>query len=71
MEPNCIADKLMILLTTLSLDKSQQRILLEAISDLRTAYCSFCNRILISTAYIEADTDSHKNKLLKCDLCTD
>jgi len=71
MEPNCVADKLTTLLTTLRLDESQKRVLLEAISDLRAAYCSYCNRTLISTTYIEAGTDIHKNKLLKCDMCNE
>jgi len=70
MEPNCVADKLTTLLTTLRLDTSQKRILLEAISDLRAAYCSFCNRSLKTETFDSEATDAYKNKLLKCDLCS-
>ena len=71
MESNCVADKLATLLTTLPLNENQKRVLLEAISDLRAAYCSFCNRSLKIDMYESGIIDVYKNKLLKCDLCSD
>lgn len=66
-----VADRLSSLLKTV-VDDSEKRVILEAISDLRAAYCSFCNKALLrdkSDAEI-AGSDEYKNKRWKCSLCS-
>jgi len=72
MEPLCVADKLAILIDTLQMDDEQRRTHLEAISDLRAAFCSYCNRMLHiqpSEALTKTGKDNFKNDMYKCHLC--
>jgi len=72
MEANCVADKLTDLLKTLQMSATEKRVILEAISDLRAAYCSFCNRILKAGIIVETqDKDAYNNDRQKCELCLD
>jgi hypothetical protein len=70
MEANCVADKLTYLLNTLPMSATEKRVILEAISDLRAAFCSFCNRMLKTGDIVETqDKDAYNNDRQKCDLC--
>jgi hypothetical protein len=72
MEANCVADKLTDLLNTLQMSAIEKRVILEAISDLRAAYCSFCNRMLKTGDIVETqDKDAYNNDRQKCELCLD
>lgn len=72
MEANCVADKLANLLKSMSMNETDKRIILEAISDLRAAFCSFCNRMLKTEDIVETqDKDAYNNDRLKCELCLD
>jgi len=69
-----VADRVSYLVKTIGLLNSEKRVLLEAISDLRAAYCSFCNKALSrdSVGKIDANisgNDEYGNKKLKCNLC--
>ena len=49
-------------------------LLLETICDLRAAYCSFCNKILLRgpagiTDAVSVNVDKHNNKMYRCALC--
>jgi hypothetical protein len=72
MEPNCVADKLTHLLKSMPMNETQKRVILEAISDLRAAFCSFCNMMLKTEDIVERqDKDAYNNDRLKCELCLD
>ena len=72
MEAKCVADKLANLLKSMSMNETDKRIILEAISDLRAAFCSFCNRMLKTEDIVETqDKDAYNNDRLKCELCLD
>lgn len=67
-----MADKLANLLKSMSMNETDKRIILEAISDLRAAFCSFCNRMLKTEDIVETqDKDAYNNDRLKCELCLD
>jgi len=70
-----VADRLTVLLKTVELDALDKRVVLEALSDLRAAYCSFCNKSLHrdSAGKLDATEDSsdeYKNRRWKCNLCS-
>jgi uncharacterized protein with PIN domain len=70
-----VADRVCVLIKTGKHSDSEKRVLLEAISDLRAAYCSFCNKALCrdSAGKLDAEvsgTDEYKNKKWRCILCT-
>lgn len=72
MEANCVADKLANLLKSMPINETDKRVILEAISDLRAAFCSFCNRMLKTEDIVETqDKDAYNNDRLKCELCLD
>jgi hypothetical protein len=71
----CVAEKMTILLDTLALEPQQRITMLEAISDLRAAFCSFCNKTLykgVSGAIdaTEVGRDVLKNRIFKCTVCS-
>lgn len=56
------------------IDLRRRILLLETICDLRAAYCSFCNKILLRgssgvTDAVVVNVDRHKNKMYRCMLC--
>lgn len=70
-----VADRLAVLLKTVGLDDLDKRVIMEAVSDLRAAYCSLCNKSLHRDSAgklvaTEDSTDEYKNKRWKCNLCT-
>jgi hypothetical protein len=82
MEYDCLVNRLENLITDLGLNKpdlgdvdARRRILLlEIICDLRAAYCSFCNKILLRqwlgvTDAVPVSVDKYKNKMYQCTLC--
>ena len=55
-------------------DLRRRILLLETICDLRAAYCSFCNKILLRgpagvTDAVAVNVDKHNNKMYRCSLC--
>jgi len=71
----CVAEKLTVLLNRLPLEPFERITMLEAISDLRAAFCSFCNKTLYrsSTGAIDATEvgrDTLKNRIFKCTICS-
>ena len=55
-------------------DLRRRILLLETICDLRAAYCSFCNKILLRgpagvTDAVAVNVDKHNNKMYRCALC--
>ena len=71
----CVAEKLTVLLNRLPLEPLERITMLEAISDLRAAFCSFCNKTLFrsSTGAIDASEvgrDVLKNRIFKCTMCS-
>lgn len=81
---DCLAEKLWLLVEEIGLSKEgltddqrrQKLVLIAAISDLRAAYCSFCNKLLVRTATNTIDAkvfgqDRFKNKMWMCNICAD
>jgi len=71
----CVAEKMTILLDTLALEPEQRVTMLEAISDLRAAFCSFCNKTLYrggsgTIDATEVGRDTLKNRIFKCSVCS-
>jgi hypothetical protein len=71
----CVAEKMTVLLDTLALEAEQRVTMLEAISDLRAAFCSFCNKTLYrgnsaTIDAIEVGRDTLKNRIFKCSVCS-
>lgn len=70
---NVVADRVAVLVNTIILSKVERFVLLEAISDLRAAYCSSCNKsIRIVDGRLDADVvgqDDFKNKKYWCHYC--
>jgi len=64
-----VADRLTTVLVDRKFTDSERLVMLEAISDLRAAYCSFCNKSLSQDTYIVAGSDDYNNRLLKCSIC--
>lgn len=69
-----LADRVTALLKDLKLGDRDHNTMLEAISDLRAAYCSTCNKILCRTGVSVLDAkvdgqDEFKNKKYVCMLC--
>ena len=82
MEYNCLVNRLENLMDDLGLNnpglgetEMRRRILLlETICDLRAAYCSFCNKILLRgpggvTDASAVKVDNYNNKMYQCTLC--
>ena len=70
-----LADRVATLLKELKLGDRDNNTMLQAISDLRAAYCSTCNKILCRTGVSVLDAkvdgqDEFKNKKYICMLCT-
>ena len=65
-----VADRLTNLLKAGSFNNLDRLVLLESISDLRAAYCSFCNKSLLRDKYTVVGIDEYKNSLLKCSCCS-
>jgi len=70
-----LADRVSALLKSLKLSDMDSNTMLQAISDLRAAYCSTCNKILCRTGISVLDAkvdgvDEFKNKKYVCMLCT-
>jgi hypothetical protein len=83
MEYDCLVNRLENLMDDLGLNKPglgesdlrRRILLLETICDLRAAYCSFCNKILLRgpagvTDAVAVNVDKHNNKMYRCMLCT-
>ena len=69
-----LVDKVDDLLNRLNLEELDRLVLLQTISDLRAAYCSFCNKILCRDDKGKVDAvsvgqDEYKNRLYKCNIC--
>jgi hypothetical protein len=82
MEYDCLVNRLENLMGDLGLNKSglgeadlrRRVLLLETICDLRAAYCSFCNKILLRgpsgvTDAFAIKVDKYNNKMYQCALC--
>jgi len=84
MEYDCLAEKLWLLVIELGLNTAelglsqmrQKMLLVAAISDLRAAYCSFCNKQLVRKEAGQIDatifgTDHLNNKMYQCNICAE
>jgi hypothetical protein len=75
MDYKCIASKLIDMLSKGGYTHEQLNVIMQAISDLRAAYCSFCNKALcrdkkgIILDATVCDKDTFRNKIYKCNLC--
>jgi hypothetical protein len=82
MEYDCLVNRLENLMGDLGLNNSglgesdlrRRVLLLETICDLRAAYCSFCNKILLRgpsgvTDAFAIKVDKYNNKMYQCALC--
>ena len=74
MDYQCVANRLTDMLSKGSYTASQINLIMEAISDLRAAYCSFCNKALYRNekGIIDAtvcEQDTFRNKIYKCKMC--
>lgn len=85
MEYDCLVNRLENLMEEMGLNNAalfgakeglmrRRILLLETICDLRAAYCSFCNKILLRgsagvTDAVAVAVDKHNNKMYRCSLC--
>jgi uncharacterized protein with PIN domain len=75
MDYDCLVNRLDRLIDEVGLTERQRLLLIEAISDLRASYCSFCNKILMRsssgiTDAVPVSVDKYNNnKMYKCSLC--
>lgn len=69
-----LVDRVNALYKKINLDEVEKLVFLETISDLRAAYCSFCNKILCRDPMGKVDAESvgkdeYKNRIFKCQIC--